>query len=700
MRAAFVTVLLLLAATAEAAALPDFADVKAQHARSDALLLDRHGQVIHELRVDASVRRLEWVALDEVSPALVDAVLQAEDRRFHQHGGVDWRALTAAALRALWSDHPRGASTLSMQLAAWLDPALKPARVRRTFAQKWDQIQAARRLEAHWSKAQILEAYLNLVYFRGELQGIAAASRGLFDKQPSGLDRNEALLLAALLRAPNAAVETVAARACRLGENLAWPVACDAVGALAVTQLNGPPRVRPVMADAPHVARALLKPGDTGASSTLDGGLQRYATAALLHQLRSLGDARVKDGAVLVADIASGEVLAYVGNGGGSYVDGVQALRQAGSTLKPFLYAMAIERRLLTAASVLDDAPVNLTTPTGLYVPRNYDNEFRGPTSLRMSLGSSLNVPAVRTLMLVGADPFVLKLRELGFSALTESGDFYGFSLALGSGEVSLWQLVNAFRTLANGGKHSELTLTRQQGDPSRRVFSRDASFIIADVLADRAARSLTFGLDNVLSTPYWSAVKTGTSKDMRDNWCIGFSDRYVVGAWVGNFDGSAMQNVSGVTGAAPLWLDVMNTLHQGRPSRRPSPPTGVIATQTQFIPAVESPRREWFLRGTEAAEIRLPTRSDGQRARIVYPADGTLLALDPDIPPANQRVFFEIAGPQGEYLLRLDQNALTQPETGWQPQPGRHRLVLLDAQGAVMDEAEFEVRGARGSRR
>lgn len=678
-----------------AATLPEFASVRQAQASSDAQLFDRHGELLQELRVNAQVRRLEWVAFADISPALVRAVTRAEDRKFFDHDGVDWTALGAASVRTLWQDNPRGASTLTMQLAGWLDPELKPDGGRRSFAQKWQQIQAARELEKSWSKQQILEAYFNLVYFRGELQGIDAAARGMFDKQPSGISEAEALVLAALLRAPSASLELVARRACVLGESLEWKTPCSALQALARASLAGPHRVRPVAGDAPHVARSLLKKNVLRATSTLDAGLQRYAQGVLNHQLDMLGTERVRDGALLVVDNRSGEVLAYVGNGGQGYVDGVLAPRQAGSTLKPFLYNMALAQRLLTAASVINDTPVSLSTPTGLYVPQNYDREFKGPVSLRTALGSSLNVPAVRTLMLVGAESFATQLRKLGFAQLTESGDYYGYSLALGSAEVTLWQLVNGYRTLANGGVYSPMTLVSGKAGRRHRVLDRGASFIISDVLADRSARGLTFGLESVLATPFWSAVKTGTSKDMRDNWCVGYTDRFTVGVWVGNFDGSPMQDVSGITGAAPVWSEVMRYLHQGRPGRAPRPAAGVLAAGVQFIPAVEAARREYFLRGTETTKVHLPERSEPQIARIAYPSRGAILAVDPDIPRGHQRVFFEIS-PEGEkFRVRVDNGALATLETGWTPTPGRHRVTLVDGEGAVLDHADFDVRGA-----
>ncbi|MET0218853.1 MAG: penicillin-binding protein 1C, partial [Burkholderiales bacterium] len=564
------------------AALPVYERVRADYPVSEGVLLDRHGEVIHVLRVDDRRRVLPWTPLDQVSPVLVRALIQAEDRRFHNPGGVDWLALAASAWKNAFATEKRGGSTITMQLAAQLDPALKPAGGRRSLPQKWRPMRAAWEIERTWTKPQILEAYLNLAVFRGELTGIRAASSGLFGKESAGLDEGEALLLVALLRSPNASVESVARRACRLGVALGTQVPCDSTRALAAPSLNRTPQVASGAHLAPHVARQLLAAGERRVQSSLDARIQQAAVVALGEQLSQLAASNVADGAVLAVDNRTGEVLAYVGNGATAssarYVDGVRAPRQAGSTLKPFLYELALEQRLLTAASLMDDSPVNLVTPAGLYVPQNYDREFHGAVTVRTALAASLNVPAVRTLMLVGTDPFVARLQSLGFQQITEDGDYYGYSLALGSAEVELWELVNGYRTLANGGVASALTLQPQVGGTrGLRTLDQAAAWIVSDILSDRSARSLTFGLDNPLATRFWSAVKTGTSKDMRDNGCVGYSDRYTVGVWVGNFGGEPMRNVSGVSGAAPVWLAVMNALHQGQELKLSPRPDGVV---------------------------------------------------------------------------------------------------------------------------
>lgn len=680
---------------------PQFESVKTQFKPSDAQLLDRNGRVIHELRVDFKGRRLAWLATDDISAVLAKIVVAAEDRRFFDHAGVDWLALANATWHAARGSGSRGASTITMQLAALLDAKLGPTRAQRTLAQKWRQIRAARALERAWSKQQILEAYLNLVSFRGEIAGVHAASRVLLGKAPSGLNHGDALLLAAMLPAPNGGPQQVARRACVLARTLKADTDCDPITARVQAALIRPARDIRSVTLAPHVARQLLSKTTPSLRTTLDGDLQRYALQTLQQELAQLSSRSVNDGAVLVVDNRSGEVLAYVGNGGAAasaaHVDGARAPRQAGSTLKPFLFQLALERKFLTADSPLDDAPLNVSTPTGLYVPQNYDRGFRGWVNLRTALAGSLNIPAVKTLALVGGDRFLQRLQKLGFSQLDEGDDFYGPALALGGAEVTLWDLVNAYRTLANEGRQGPLLLSfpgtaLPQATP---VLDPGAVYIVNDILADRAARSLSFGLENALATRYWSAAKTGTSKDMRDNWCVGFTARYTVGVWVGNFDGSPMANVSGVTGAAPIWLAVMNYLNANSPDAPPKMPASVVR-------AASSPgSTELFLAGTEAnGAVLKPAMA--LHPRIAYPRDGEILSLDPDIPPDRQRVRFA-AQPENRtyrWLLIDERDVKNDARRWWHPRAGKFTLALQDLNGKQLDAIKFEVRGAEGSSR
>lgn len=684
---------------------PSVAEVKANWTPSEAWLLDRHGEVLHSLRQDRSVRRLDWIPLAEISPALVNAIQFAEDRRFLTHGGLDVRALAAALWQGLREGRIRGASTLSMQLAGLLDPTLNNPGTGRTLVQKFRQAVMAVALERGWSKREILEAYLNLASFRGELQGVAANARALFDKYPSGLSESESILLAALLPAPNAGVERLRRRACAIAATGDFHNDCSSLSALVDATLVRLPggRLTDVNLVPPLAHRFLTRPGQR-LGTTLDARWQRLARETLAQQLAGLQGRNVRDGAAVIVDNRSGKVLAYVGSAGSEstagHVDGAAARRQAGSTLKPFLYGLALERRFLTPASLLEDSPVNLETATGLYIPQNYDHEFKGPVSVRTALASSLNVPAVRTLVLLGVEAFRDRLVDLGYAGLTESGEFYGFSLALGSGEVSLLEQINAYRTLANGGLWSPLRLLPDAAEVTapRRVMSATAAYLVADMLADNASRAVTFGLDSPLATRFWSAVKTGTSKDMRDNWCIGFSPRYTVGVWVGNFEGDAMQNVSGVSGAAPAWAVLMQRLHEAEAGvvDPPAVPPGLVRQAVAFDPPVEPARDEWFIAGTETRRVVGGARQ--HRPRIESPPDGVIIALDPDIPAANQRIWFTATrGDRAGFWLDERELGPAANPSGWMPVPGRHVLKLKSTDsGALLDSVEFQVRGSR----
>ncbi len=657
-----------------------FAAVRAGWTTSEARLLARDGRVLDVVRSDPRVRRLAWIPLGEAAAPFVAAAVAAEDRRFLAHHGIDWRSVGGAVRDRLAGRRSRGASTITMQVAGLLGGQRGGSR---SWLDKLTQARAAVALERRWSKAQILEAWVNLLPFRGDLVGIDAAARALAGKPPAALDATDARVLVSLLPAPTASPARVAARACATST-----LPCAALQ-LRAAEMLGPRSALPDPGLAPQVAARLL--GERReVRTTIDADLQAFVAATLARQLASLSGRNARDGAAVVVDNASGDILAYVGSGGAGSrsgaVDGAVAPRQAGSSLKPFLYELAIERRLLTAASVLDDAPVDLDTASGLYIPQNYDRSFRGPVSVRSALGNSLNVPAVRTLLLVGVDAFRDRLFDAGYRGISRDGDYYGFSLALGSAEVTLVEQAAAYRALARGGRWSALRLEPGTVLRDRGVMDPVASAIVTDILADRAARSATFGPDNGLELPFPAAVKTGTSKALRDNWCIGFSDRFTVAVWVGNFEGDAMgAGVSGVVGAAPAWREIMLHLHRDTPAGPLTRP-GPEARTVRFEPAIEPPRREWFMPGTALDTVRVAAIA--ARPRIVAPADGTVVALDPDIPAARQRIAVVAAGGG---RLAIDGRPLSPPFL-WSPVPGYHHITLTDG-GRRVDSTRLTVR-------
>ena len=705
-----------------------FDTIRHAYTPSDRLILDRNGATIQRVRIDDKVRRSAWISLDDISPALIGAVLASEDKRFFDHGGVDLRAAAAAAISNLRGGATtRGASSISMQVAAAMDKSLARASDGRTVEQKIDQAQAAWALERVWSKQHILEVYLNTVYFRGEIQGIGAAADVLFGKSPHGLNAAESALLAALIRAPQAPRATVERRACEVLKTLDSRGDCaqlafvmDRWGSAAVMRNEGE-------SIAPHVARYLPPRMVT---TTLDRDLQLAARDAIAKHLQQLSGRNAQDAAVVVIDNATGEVLAYVGSSGrlsaAGEVDAARAPRQAGSTLKPFIYGLGLENNLFTAATLLDDAPFSVDVGGGAYTPQNYAHEYVGPVSVRTALASSLNVPAIRALTLVGVAPSHAVLRRAGLTTLVDDPDHYGFSLALGSADVSLLELTNAYRAIANGGVASDVRFlpcgsncrggsvaTGQQPNESgrgraaptsvgTRLFSESTAWLLADILSDRGARYVTFGFDNPLALSHWAAVKTGTSKDMRDNWTIGFNARVTVGVWVGNASGAPMHNVTGITGAGPIWADVMEAaaakLGTGRPS---APPANVLKRHIQFASSdgqVEAGRDEWFLRGTEPASALIAARSESSAgARIVMPTDGTIIALDPDIPAANQRVQLKsgYAARANCWTVNDERLGCSVAPVAWSPAAGNAVITLADTTGKELDRVTVVVRGA-----
>jgi penicillin-binding protein 1C len=696
-------------------------------ASSNAYLSDRNGKLLHTIRLNEKERRLEWMALSKMSPSLIKAVLAAEDKNFYSHSGVDFLALGAALSQNVHgaltgATSRRGASTISMQLAGLLTESDvgdesntgntgNTKKSRRNVWLKFQQMRAAWQLENAASKSEILEAYLNTIYFRGEQRGIEAASQAFFAKSALGLTARESTVLASLIAAPQAKPTLVAQRACRLYDRTFAidqsdvPVECEALG-MPVARLNKPYLQRTDNL-VPHVAQrfktnAALVHGKT-LQTSIDYATQKHVQQALSEQLRELVSRGVEDGAVVVLDNQTGEVRAYVGSSGdfsqAAQVDAASALRQAGSTLKPFLYAMAIGKKKLTAASLIDDSAFAIRTADAQYVPRNYSDDYKGWVSVRKALASSLNVPAVRTLAMLDVDEFANSLREIGLSSVSHDGGFYGYSLALGSADVRLLDLTNAYRALATGGLSSQpkFVVEKNAHDVPRRVISAEVAYIVSDMLSDNEARAATFGLDSSLRLPFRASVKTGTSKDMRDNWCIGFSEKYTVGVWVGNASGAPMRGVSGVSGAAPIWNSVMRFIHNGVPVNSPAVvrPAQVVAQSISFIGVTEPERTELFLSGTQSREISLVSQANRATSLIAYPVDGAIYAVDPDIPASKQTLRFTPgASTPINAQWRLNGKDYANA-TAWKLAVGKHTLALHSPSGALLEQVRFEVRGA-----
>ncbi len=635
---------------------------------SRARVLDRGGQPL-SVTYDNAFNLHDTVRLPDIPSTLREALIEAEDRRFYVHHGVDWRARAAAAfqdLRAL--RNVRGASTISEQAARMLTPR------RRTIWSRWIEGFEARRLEGRFGKTAVLEFYFNQVPYGERRRGIVQAARSYFARDLSTLAPKEMLALAVLVRSParldprrpDSPIEEAIGR---LAQRLADRGLLDASELAQI-------RERPLVTGragldlaAPHfvqLARDRAPRDVAELRTTLDRVLQQRIQALLAHQIERLASRDVGDGAVLVVDHARDEVLAWVNAGDyspatpGSQIDAILAVRQPGSTLKPFLYALALERGY-TAASLIDDSPLAEPVGNGLHRYRNYSRTFHGPIRLREALGNSLNIPAVRIAAALTPQAFLVTLGRLGFSSLDASPDYYGDGLALGNGEVTLYELVGAYATLARGGVWRPLRVLlvpAERAATERRVFSTEAATLVGDILSDPEARRLEFGAGGLLELPAPTAIKTGTSTDHRDAWAVGFSHRHTVGVWIGNLDRQEMNGVSGSTGPALVLRAVFAELARTTESRPLALSRTLrrvaICRSTGASPSPECPSgEEWF----READLPLPPcrrharpgpdtaqRDRGTTvARLLQPTPGLHLALDPRIPDALEAFAFEI---------------------------------------------------------
>jgi len=641
--------------------------------------LDRNGERLN-VTLQNHWNYSDHQPLHAMPPLLLNAFVYAEDRHFFEHGGVDWSARVHAMVQNLLARRiVRGASTISEQVVRLLHP--RP----RTFWSRWLEGWEAMRLEHRFSKGEILEFYLNQVPYGRQRRGVVQAAQFYFNRSLSTLNEKELLSLAVMVRAPSRLDPLQNPRA--IEKPVAWladaMVAQNILTKQDALQIKSTPLAvsQPRLAvDAAHFVQHLktsepqLRATNGRIVTTIDASLQRRVQAILDNRVHTLRRRHVSDGAVLVVDHLANEVLAWVNAGGyadhdGHRIDAVTTPRQPGSTLKPFLYAMALERGW-TAATLIDDSPLAIAVGHGLHSIHNYSGQYYGPLRLREALGNSLNVPAIRTAEFVGRDHFLNRLHRLGFDSLTQHPDFYGDGLGLGNGEVSLFELVRAYSVLARGGKTHTIRLAFNQADNARadaRVFDREVVSLIGDILSDPDARAREFGRDSILRLPIQTAVKTGTSTDYRDAWAVGYSSRYTVGVWMGNMDQRPMQEITGSTGPGMVLRAVfaeLNRFSQSRPlvkslrlhAVRICPVTGLLAADNG--PSVV----EWFRAGkvptqrctsqhnTEAATVM--AKLDDSMPRLKQPLPGLQMAMDPRIPDALEVMPFEVE--HGETYSRV----------------------------------------------
>lgn len=619
-------------------------------------LTDRGGQPL------SITYQTRWNSADahplyDMPPLLKDAFLHSEDRKFWDHGGVDWKGRAAALIQnARKGETVRGASTITEQVVRMINP--RP----RNLWSKWLEGIEATLLERRASKAAILEFYLNQVPYAANRRGVVQAARYYFNRDLETLSDRETLSLVVLARAPS--YYDLYKNADRLEKPLARLTAQleDAsiltpaqVGLITEEELTTATPSLPV--DARHFARyVLLQNTASTVRTTLDASLQSQVQDIIDARLKRLSGKHVTNAGAIVIDHETNDILAWVVGGAndpkkkGGDIDTITAPRQPGSTLKPFLYAMALEKGW-TAATILKDAPIAEAVGTGLHRFRNYSNTYYGPLTLRESLGNSLNIPAVLTINYVGVDPFLSRLHQLGFNSLDRGAQIYDEGLALGNGEVTLLELARAYTVLARRGDYRDLTFVMDRMNQIReeKIYSPEISSLVTDILSDPSARSIEFGRNSILNLPVRTAAKTGTSTDYRDAWAVGYNDRYTIAIWMGNLDRTPMKDVTGSTGPALALRSVFNILNKGRDSKGLYLSPALVSRDVCTRPAKadsECPsRNEWFIAGTETNAAQPFLEKNVRKMELVRPTEGLRMAYDPRIPKDHQKFRFELSG-------------------------------------------------------
>lgn len=673
-------------------------------------IYDRSGELLQILSLDEGLRR-EFVPLEKMPEVLPEIFVMAEDRRFYKHHGVDIGAIVRAAFQnASERRTVSGASTITMQLARIISPS-----PRRTLVAKIFEAYNALRLEARFSKKQILEMYLNNVPFGFNTEGVASASRTFFNTSVENLSVPQIFCLAVIPRRPSYYNPFENPDAC---SSAAHELYLSVLGEIKDEDasyhdeqnqneqnnlqlfLNAAKSAKSFRYpfEMPHYIRylsgqniGLYEKPDVTISAILS--LQREAENLLAQRVEKYSGYRLTNGAVLVSDTRTGEILVWVGSSDFSndanngQVDGVLSPVQPGSSMKPFLYALALEHGY-TPASVLPDTPLEFGFEQ-LYIPQNFNNRYNGPVRLRVALASSLNVPAVYLLNELGMDTYRKKLAELKFNSL--EGSDPGLALALGGGSVSLYEMVQAFSVFPRDGKFLPLMPTspstqqpssakKNSSDSGQLVYSRDTSRLICDILSDKDARAMGFGYSQTFVTPFPSMFKTGTANQFQNITALCATPLYTVGVWMGNFSGETVVGQTGSSIPASIAKEIIMRLH-GNTSKDFAKPSqlsrekicalsgmkaGQFCTGTlmEYLPSSDTAAVcDWH---TASGVVYPAEYSQWHRLRnrsgsisdeiypleIISPRNGSVFFYDASLADRNQKLAVEIIGGAEENAL------------------------------------------------
>jgi penicillin-binding protein 1C len=691
-------------------------------------LLDCRGREIAEL-ASPEARTQFPITLEKMGPWLPRVTVALEDRRFYQHHGIDWHAVAAACTRNLRSRHlVSGGSTITQQLVK-----LATGRGQRSWSGKLYEAIIARKLERRWSKERILAEYLNRSSYGNRRIGPEAAARAYFDKAARDVTLSEAIFLAGLPQAPTRVNpwrhQEQANR--KYTRSLTRLVELGVITRDQQSLLAQPPEIAHIAPPrlAPHFVDTVVarNPRLRGrVRTTLDLDLQTTVERLVHSHLSALNRHDITQAALVVVENETGAIRAMVGseNYGLSQINGAMQPRSCGSTLKPFVYLDAIDKRLLTAASLLPDTPDAIRDEYADYDPQNYNHHYLGPVRLREALGCSLNVPAVFALSQVGARPAFYQLQKWGFDFPQGLAD-YGAGFILGNAETRLVDLAGAYAGLARGGTAMRAKFLAAEHQPLTRIASREATAILTDILCDNDARQRSFGLHSRLAFEQRVAAKTGTSSSFRDTWTVGFDKEHTVAVWAGNFDGRPMRDTFAVCAATPLWATVMQELlRHDHPLDLPVENERLVRRDvckaTGLLPSRFSPAKlsELFLAGTQPREdsagyfasdgklllpgaytrwcssrdntIGVHVRSD---FRITSPPPKARYQLDPVLPSSQQMVELR-AAPARDVKWFVNGTQVSPRDDGrffWQLAAGEWKMRAVSRFGSAEETITVE---------
>ena len=572
-------------------------------------IYDRNGTLLYTIYAS---RNRTQIPLKEIPTNVQNATIAIEDKDFYHHGAVDFRGIARAFVSITVHKQVQGGSTLTQQLVK--STLLSPEQ---TIKRKIKEITLAFVTEVLYSKPQILEMYLNQIPYGGTSYGIEAAAQTYFGIHAQDLDLAQSALLAGLPEAPS--ILSPFGSHPELAKERQKLVLQRMLDQKYITKSQYDQAVKEKLKyqnisnniKAPHFVfyikdlltekygEKVVEAGGLNVKTTLDSTLQDFAELSVASEVAKLRFAHVTNGAALVTDPSNGDILAMVGskNYFDTTIDGnvniALAHRQPGSSIKPINYAVGILNGYSPATIFVDKDTCYPSTTGAAYCPKNYDGKFHGVVSLRDSLGNSLNIPAVKMLKLNTVEGMIATASAMGISTFTDP-ERYGLSLTLGGGEVTMTDMATAFGVFANKGYRVNLNpiiqVTRSDGkvlekkkyEPTifgKKILPEEVTYIISDILADNKARTLEFGSSSELVIPnQFVSVKTGTTNDYKDNWTIGYTPKYLTATWVGNNDNTPMGGVvSGITGAAPIWHDIMSYILKDKKTAESPQPKNVI---------------------------------------------------------------------------------------------------------------------------